>query len=199
MTDRSTPEVKTGSVWTIRPCREGDLEVARAICEETSSIELRDEKDRRFLLLTFCDAYVRYAPDSFVAVDADDRPVGYVFCAADTRKFFRAFRQNVLPEITRLGPRYGVMGRGVCVQQTLCSMFAPAHLHIDLTASARRQGIGSALIGTLKAHLAQQGISRVVLTVSQSNVSAFRFYKKNGFQPLLKAFGACVMRAETEE
>lgn len=192
-------EEKTEFTWTIRPCREGDLEAARAICEETSSIELRDEKDRRFLLLTYCDPYVRYAPDSFMAVDENDRPVGYVFCAADTRRFFRAFRKNVLPELTRLGLRYGVMGRGVCVQQTLCSLFAPAHLHIDLTASARRRGIGSALIGTLKAHLAQQGISRVVLTVSRSNVSAFRFYQKNGFRPLLKAFGACVMRAETGE
>ena len=192
-------EEKTEFTWTIRPCREGDLEAARAICEETSSIELRDEKDRRFLLLTYCDPYVRYAPDSFVAVDENDRPVGYVFCAADTRRFFRAFRKNVLPELTRLGLRYGGMGRGVCVQQTLCSLFAPAHLHIDLTASARRRGIGSALIGTLKAHLAQQGISRVVLTVSRSNVSAFRFYQKNGFRPLLKAFGACVMRAETGE
>lgn len=192
-------EERMGFFRTVRPCREGDLDAARAICEETSSIELRDEKDRRFLLLTFCDPYVRYAPDSFVAADADDRPVGYVFCAADTRRFFRVFRRNVLPELTRLGLRYGVMGRGVCVQQTLCSMFAPAHLHIDLTASARRRGIGSELIRTLKAHLAAKGISRVVLTVSQKNVSAIRFYEKNGFRPLFKAFGACVMRSDTDE
>ncbi|MBQ6066084.1 MAG: GNAT family N-acetyltransferase [Clostridia bacterium] len=193
------PEERTELTWTIRPCSARDLDAARAICEETSSIELRDEKDRRFLLLTFCDPYVLYAPDGFVAVDADDRPVGYVFCAAHTRQFFRTFRKKVLPELTRLGPRYGIMGCGVCVQQTLCSLFAPAHLHIDLTASARRRGIGTELIGTLKAHLAQQGISRVVLTVSQSNASAVRFYKKNGFRPILKAFGAYVMRAETDK
>ena len=192
------PEDTTGICCAIRPCRAGDLDAARAICEETSSIALRDEKDRRFLLLTFCDPYVRYAPDSFVAADADDRPVGYVFCAADTRRFFRAFRKNVLPEIARLGPRYGVMGCGVCVQQTLCSLFAPAHLHIDLTASVCRKGVGTALIGTLKAHLAAQGISRVVLTVNQENVSAIRFYEKNGFKPIIRAFGACVMRADTD-
>ena len=193
------PEEIKDNTWTIRPCSARDLDAVRGICEETSSIELRDQKDCRFLLLTFCDPYVRYAPDSFVAADAADRPIGYVFCAADTRRFFRAFRKNVLPEITRLGPRYALLGRGVCVQQTLCSLLAPSHLHIDLTAAARRKGIGSALIRTLKTHLAAQGISRVVLTVNSKNVPAVRFYEKNGFRPVLKAFGAIVMRADTEE
>ena len=153
------PEERTGSTWTIRPCCARDLEAAREICVETSSIALRDEKDRRFLLLTFCDPYVKYAAESsFVAVDENDRPVGYLFCAADTKAFFRAFRKNVLPEITRLGPKYAVMGRGVCAMQTFCSAFAPAHLHIDLTAAARRKGVGTALMDTLKARLAARGI-----------------------------------------
>ena len=190
-------EKKNGAARAVRPCRAGDLQAARAICEETSSIALRDEKDRRFLLLTYCDAYVLYSTDCFVAQAADGRVVGYVFCAADTRRFFRAFRKNVLPELKRLGLRYGLMGRGVCVQQTLCSVFAPAHLHIDLTASARRQGVGTALIEALKARLAARGIDRVVLTVNRKNVAAVRFYEKNGFRPVVKAFGACVMRADT--
>ena len=191
-------EDKMEYTWTVRPCKEQDLEAARGICEETSTITLSNEKDRQFLLLTFCDAYVRYAPDSFVAADAADRPVGYVFCAADTRRFFRLFRKNVLPEIAKLGVRYGLWGYGVCISQSLCALIAPAHLHIDLTASARRKGIGTQLIRTLKAHLAQKGISRIVLTVSRKNVSAIRFYEKNGFRTILKPFGVCVMRADTE-
>ncbi len=196
---RFLPEEKTGFAWTVRPCAARDLEAARAICEETSSIALKREEDRRFLLLTFCDAYVRYSSDgSFVAADENDRPVGYVFCAADTKAFFKAFRKNVLPEIARLGPRYGVMARGVCIQQTLCRLIAPAHMHIDLTAAARRRGIGSALIKTMKARLAAQGIGRVVLCVDRRNTAAIRFYEKNGFRTVLKACGANVMRAETE-
>ncbi len=196
---RFLPEEKTGFAWNVRPCAARDLEAARAICEETSSIALKREEDRRFLLLTFCDAYVRYASDgSFVAADENDRPVGYVFCAADTKAFFKAFRKNVLPEIARLGPRYGVMARGVCIQQTLCRLIAPAHMHIDLTAAARRRGVGTALMNTLKAHLAAQGIERVSLSVSGKNAAAIRFYEKNGFRTLFKAFGVNLMRAEVK-
>ncbi len=63
----------------------------------------------------------------------------------------------------------------------------------------RRRGIGTALIKTMKARLAAQGIKTVTLSVSEKNVSAIRFYEKNGFRTLLKAFGFRVMRAETEE
>ena len=194
------PEEKNDFTWEIRSCRAGDLEAVRAICEETSSIALNREEDRRFLLLTFCDPYVRYACDcSFVAADENDRPVGYIFCAADSKAFFKAFRKNVLPQITRLGPRYAVMGRGICFKQALSGSVAPAHMHIDLTAAARRRGIGTALIKTMKARLAAQGIKTVTLSVSEKNVSAIRFYEKNGFRTLLKAFGFRVMRAETEK
>ena len=192
------PEETAGLVYTIRPCRAEDLDALRDICEETSSIALTDENARGFLLLTFCDGYVRFATgDSFVAVDGDGRPVGYIFCAADTRAFFRDFRRHILPEIRRLGPRYGVMARAVCFQQRVNSLIAPAHMHIDLTASARRQGVGTALIGTLKAHLAAKGVRRLVLSVSKKNVSAIRFYQKNGFRILIRAFGVRVMRAQT--
>ena len=191
-------EEKTECKWTIRPCTRRDLDAVRAICEETSSLPLRNEKDRQFLLLTFCDAYVLYAKDCFVAVDAADRPVGYILCAADTKGFFRAFRKNVLPRITRLGPKYGVMARGVCLQKLFCAFFAPAHLHIDLTASVRRMGVGTALMQTLKARLASQGIARVELTVSPKNVSAIRFYEKNGFRKRLTVFGSYLMLAGTD-
>ena len=191
-------EEKTEFVYTIRPCRAEDLEALRAICEETSTIALNSEKDRRFLLLTFCDAYVRFARDSsFVAADENGRPLGYLFCAADTKAFFKSFRKHVLPEISSLGPKYAVMGRGVCMMQTFFARFAPAHMHIDLTAAARRRGIGSALIGTLKAHLAARGIERLGLSVSKKNVYAIRFYEKNGFRLLIRAFGENLMRAET--
>jgi GNAT superfamily N-acetyltransferase len=192
------PEETTELVYTIRPCRAGDLDALRAICEETSTIPLNGEKDRRFLLLTFCDAYVRFAPESsFVAADENDHPLGYLFCAADTKAFFKMFRKHVLPEIASLGPKYAVMGRGVCMMQTFCARFAPAHMHIDLTAAARRRGIGSALIAAMKKKLAARGISRVSLSVSRKNTAAIRFYEKNGFRSLVRAFGENLMRAET--
>ncbi|MBR3553027.1 MAG: GNAT family N-acetyltransferase [Clostridia bacterium] len=190
---------ETGA-WTVRPCGERDLDAMRDICIETSSLPLRDDRDRQFLLLLYCDPYVQYAAENcFVAVDAGDRPVGYILCAADTRAFFRIFRKRVLPQIRRLGARYAIQARGVCAQQRLCAVFAPAHLHIDLTASVRRKGVGTALMHTLKAHLASQGVARVELTCGSGNHAAIRFYQQNGFRILLKGFGACVMRAKTAD
>ncbi len=191
------PEKQETDGWTIRRCAERDLEAMREICIETSSLPLRDERDRRFLLLTYCDAYVRLTSDCFVAADAADRPVGYILCAADTRRYRRAFRKTVLPQIDRLGPRYALAARGVSVMQAFGALFAPAHLHIDLTASARRKGIGTALMKTLKAHLAAQGIRRVVLTCGSGNTAAIAFYRKNGFRRLLRGFGESLMRSET--
>ena len=188
---------KTGR-WTIRPAAERDLAAMREICAETSTLPLRNQKDLQFLLLTYCDAYVKYTSDCFVAVDAADRPVGYILCAADTRRFCRAFRKNTAPQIARLGLRYAAAARGVAFMQALGAVFAPAHLHIDLTASVRRQGIGAALMRTLKAHLAAQGVRRVVLTCGSRNAPAIAFYRKNGFRLLLRGFGECLMRADTD-
>lgn len=183
---------------SVRPCRSDDLDAMREICIETSSLPMKNEKDVRFLLLMYCDPYVEYTDDCFVAVDEDDRPVGYVLCAADTREYLRQFRKNVLPEISKLGFIYAIKARFETAGQAMFRAFAPAHLHIDLTASARRKGIGTALIKTLKKHLAQKGVEHVQLTCGSKNKVAISFYKRNGFKTLFKFFGACVMRAKTE-
>ena len=169
----------------------------REICIETSSLPLRNWRDRQFLLLMYCDPYVMYTTDCFVATDGADRPVGYILCAPDTRRFCREFREKVLPRISRIGRRYAVMARGATVLQEMLAVLAPAHLHIDLTASARRQGIGTELMKTLKAYLAEQGIGRVMLTCGSGNRPATEFYKKNGFRVILRGFGECVMVSDT--
>ena len=184
--------------YSIRPARIDDLDAMREICIETSSMPIRDENDRQLLLLTFCDSYVSFTSDSFVAVDENDRPVGYILCASDTRKFFRLYKENVLPQIAELGFRYSVMARSMCSLHKMCRIFAPAHLHIDLTESARRKGAGTALMNTLKEHLAGQGIKSVQLTCGSDNKAARIFYKRNGFKTVFRGFGSCVMRAKTE-
>ena len=183
--------------YTVRPFRAEDTEAVREICVETSSLPLRNEKDRQFLLLMYCDPYIGLTEDCFVAVDENDRVAGYILCASDTRSFFGTFGKETLPQIKKLGIKYSALALGNCAQQVLCSPLAPAHLHIDLTASARRQGIGTELMSTLKKHLADKGVRRVQLTCGSNNKSAIAFYKRNGFKTVIRGFGACVMRGET--
>ena len=192
------PEEKENAAYTIRPCRKDDLEAMREICIETSSLSLRNGKDRRFLLLMYCDPYVKLAAeDCFVAVDGSDRPVGYILCAPDTRRFSREFRKHVMPEIKDLGFRYSIQARGASICQLFLVVLAPAHLHIDLTASVRRKGVGTALMKTLKEHLSQKRIDRVQLTCGSKNKAAISFYKRNGFKTVFRGFGACVMLSRT--
>jgi len=193
ITDKSFDTIK----YSVRAAASKDLEAMREICIKTSSVPLKTEADMRYLLLMYCDSYLEYA-DCFVAVDGDDKPIGYILCSPDTREFCRVFIKNVLPEIKKLGFKYSAMARGIIAQQKLCAPLAPAHLHIDLTESARRQGIGTALIKTLKEHLSAQGIDRVQLTCGSKNTAAISFYKHNGFKTVVRGFGACVMRAETK-
>ncbi len=188
-----------GKSYTIRPLRDSDLDAVREICAETSSLRLRDTRDRELLELLYCDPYVLYAAgDSFVAADENDRPVGYVFCAANTRAFLRDFRRHIIPQTDRLGLRRALYARAVLALEGLCPAAAPAHLHINLTACARGKGTGSALICALKSHLSGQGISRVQLTCGSKNKGAIRFYRRNGFRVFLRAAGACVMFSGTE-
>ena len=182
--------------YSIRPARIDDLDAMREICIETSSMPLRDENDKQLLLKLFCDSYVELTSDCFAAVDENDRPIGYILCAPDTRRFFRDFREKVLPQISKMGSKYSFTARAIVTAHKLCVIFAPAHLHIDLTESARRKGIGTALINTLKEHLAGQGITKIQLTCGSNNKSAVSFYKSNGFRTVFRGFGSCVMCAK---
>ena len=184
--------------YKIRPATLNDLDAMREICVETSSLPLRNEKDRQLLLLMYCDSYVEYTSDCFVAVDENDRPIGYILCAANTKEFLKVFSKNVHPQISKLGFKYALMSRGSLIAQRLLLPFAPAHLHIDLTKSARRKGIGTALINALKEHLSAQGVEKVQLTCGSKNYAAIAFYKRNGFKTVVKGFGACVMRSGTK-
>ena len=188
---------KNAIQYTIRPANTDDLEAMREICIETSSLPLRDEKDRLFLLLSYCDPYVSYG-DCFVAVDGNGRVTGYILCAPNTREFLKLFIKNIQPQISKLGLKYALMSCSSIAAQKLLLPFAPAHMHIDLTEAARRQGIGTALINTLKERLSGQGINRIQLTCGSKNTAAISFYKHNGFKTAAKCFGAHVMFAETK-
>jgi hypothetical protein len=117
-----TTESKKCITYSNRACKAEDLYAAREICIETSSLPLRNEKDRQFLLLMFCNPYVEFSSDCFVAVDEADRAVGYIFCAKNTRLFFKDFRKNIMPLIKQLGLKYSLEARGMCFLHRLCAV-----------------------------------------------------------------------------
>jgi GNAT superfamily N-acetyltransferase len=63
----------------------------------------------------------------------------------------------------------------------LCRRF-PAHLHINLTADYRSQGIGARLIEVFAAHAARAGAPGMHV-VAGSGMRNVRFYERCGFEP----------------
>lgn len=56
----------------------------------------------------------------------------------------------------------------------------------DVTVDAKRlgEGIGSAMLDALVAHLARNGVGRIDTACHRGNAGAWRFYARHGFRPL---------------
>jgi ribosomal protein S18 acetylase RimI-like enzyme len=61
---------------------------------------------------------------------------------------------------------------------------------IAVLPSARRAGVGSALIAAARAGAAERGIPELTLTVFSANASALAFYARHGFAPYLQVLTA---------
>lgn len=53
--------------------------------------------------------------------------------------------------------------------------------NVAVTSSARKKGVGNALINAIKEFAKQQNIQRIILEVRASNTPAITLYEKNGF------------------
>ncbi|MEA5366691.1 GNAT family N-acetyltransferase [Amycolatopsis sp., V23-08] len=54
--------------------------------------------------------------------------------------------------------------------------------HLQVHAELRRRGVGTALVGAVEQHLAEQGRERVALAVRTDNPAAARLYDKLGYR-----------------
>lgn len=178
----------------IRKYRPEDKEAVRKICIETSAFDVNKKNMKRFLSLMYSDYYTTFAQGScFVAVDEEENVVGYLLCATDFFAYHQCFKHFYQNEIDKLGLKYALMSRNEILLHMLFAKKYPAHLHIDLTAACRRQGVGSRLIAALKEDLKEKGIHSVMLSCGASNTAAVRFYEKNGFKTVRNIVGSNIM------
>lgn len=182
---------------SIRKFEEKDRENMRKVCLETSSFDVSNEKCAKFITLMYCDYYIEAEPDScFVAADEEDNAVGYLICGKNFDEYYKAFMAFYMPEIRKLGIKYAAMAMGEILTHRLYSKKYPAHLHIDLSDVCRHQGVGSRLMGELKAYLSQIGIHSLMLSCGFDNKNAIRFYERNGFKKVANLFGSYIMASE---
>jgi len=184
---------------TIRPYEHPDRQAVLRLAAETAFFgePLETYLDDRRL---FCDVFYRYYTDlesehGWVAC-AEDQVVGFLMGCVDTSAQRRLWLKKILPGTTfgilrgkyKIGKRAWRytwrLARGSLCGESLRVDTAkyPAHLHLNIQAACRRQGLGRRLIEAFLRQLRQLGIPGVHLKTTSLNTAAGRLYEKMGFQ-----------------
>ena len=117
---------------------------------------------------SYMDHYWETAPELFLLALRSQQVLGYVCGVADTRKHV---------QLRRLADSAG----HIELFADLYDRF-PAHLHINLTAASRGQGLGGRLVRALEERLRHPDIqARGLHVVTSAQARNVRFYRHNGF------------------
>ena len=186
---------------SIRLFQAEDREVIYRIAADTAFFGEPVEaflEDRRL----FCDAFYRYyidfEPEQIWVACADANVVGFLAGCLDTKARNRIFVLRLLPGTAwrilrgeyRLGPRtrrYALelaweMFSGNVPRADL--RVFPAHLHVNIAAEWRGQGLGRTLLTTYLGFLRRAGLPGVYLETTSRNAAACRLYESLGFRLL---------------
>lgn len=170
---------------TIRPYTEKDKEDVRFTCLNSEGPSPDGKRIDNFVLNTYCDYYLEKEPQNcFVAVDENDKAIGYVICTEDYDRYYNCFIKEYVPRLPKYDLILRYRARNSSIPQRKHKAEYPAHLHIDVLPEYQRQGVGHMLVDALCAHLKAKGIKGVMLTTGESNEKGRGFYNKYGFDLL---------------
>ena len=180
---------------TVRPLRPDDREGVAAVAYATAFF---GRSARRFFANERLFAELWVAPYfggagccGFVA-EANGRVVGYVLGSCDPARYRRFFLNRGPGLVARaLTGGYGALGNSAFyLVRTLrypskhaAPRDFPAHLHLNLLAEARGQGLGRALLEHQLSCLSAAGVAGVQLSTTAENEAAVALYAKLGFTP----------------
>lgn len=169
----------------IRPYQEKDKQDVRFTCLNSEGPSPDGKRIDNFVLNTYCDYYLeKESHNCFVAVDENDKAIGYVICAENYDKYYRTFLKEYVPRFKIFDIDLRIRAIFSSIPQMKHKAEYPAHLHIDVLPEYQRQGVGHQLVDALCAHLKAKGIKGVMLTTGTDNVKGRGFYKKYGFDEI---------------
>jgi ribosomal protein S18 acetylase RimI-like enzyme len=188
---------------TIRPARPGDEPGAYHVCLKTGNFGQDGEpfyrEDPDALGRIFVGPYLKFEPGLSLILEDAQGICGYALGAFDSRAFYARYEAEWRPDLCARFPLpSGDPGQWTRVQQvhswyhnadyTMPEPYAdyPSHLHIDLLERAQGHGHGRRMMEQVMDKLRQHGSPGAHLGVSLMNPRAFGFYKRLGFQELLR-------------
>ncbi len=185
----------------IRNYQPGDQAAAYHVCMKTGDHGADGEpfykEDPDALGRIYVGPYLAYEPDFALILEDEAGVCGYALAAFDTRQFFDRYEKEWRPGLCHEFPMpVGDPNSWSRVEQVYHhyhhpTYFSPepyedypSHLHIDLLARTRGQGLGRRMIEELLERLQRKGSAGVHLELSAVNKSAHGFYSAIGFREI---------------
>jgi len=187
----------------IRAARADDLAGACHVCMKTGNYGqdgepfYRDDPDA--LGRIFVGPYLAFEPGFSVVLENDEAVCGYALGAFDSRNFYARYDREWRPSLCARFPDPTGDSVGWTRVQQVYSWYHhpdyfcpepyevyPSHLHIDLLPQVQGKGYGRRMLEQVMDGLVAKGSSGAHLGVSAVNISAFGFYKKLGFEELIR-------------
>lgn len=190
----------------VRPYRITDRDAVAEICVRTGAAgaDARGVYSSDLLIPDVSALpYVDHSPDLAWVVEHEGRAAGYIIGVADTRSFADWWAREWTPGFVARHPGPGpATGRepshtevqllrdGTDPQRMVRGLrhgeltTYPAHLHINLLPVLQRRGLGSRLLDTFRAVLAERNVPGVHLGYAAENTAARAFYDRYGFTEL---------------
>jgi GNAT superfamily N-acetyltransferase len=195
------------SDFVLRAPRPGDEPGAYRVCLETGhkgqdgTALFREDPDA--LPRIYTGPYLKFEPELAVILEDGEGVCGYALGALDSRAFYARYETEWRPGlVARFPAPTGDPATWTRVQQVhqvyhqpeyFCpEPYAefPSHLHIDLLPRAQGRGLGRRMLTQVMERMRERGSAGAHLGVSLLNPRAIAFYRKLGFQELVRVGSA---------
>ena len=143
--------------------------------------------------------YLEFEPELALILEDDAGVCGYALGALDSKEFFDRYETEWRPELVAQFPEpTGDKTNWSRAEETYFlyhhpDYFCPepyekfpSHLHIDLVERAQGKGLGRQMIERLLTRLRERGSVGVHLGMSITNDPAYGFYRRLGFEELIR-------------
>ena len=169
----------------IRQYSDVDNKAVRYVCH-ASSTNPTHKASLRLVCSLFCDYYLAQDKShAFVATDEFDKPVGYVLCDTDFKKYSLLYPSYIADVKNESRKDFLNMKQNIKACETIAEAY-PAHLQINVLPAFQNRGIGRSLVETEIARLRGDGIPGVHVVLKISNMSALAFFERLGFVKILR-------------
>ncbi len=171
---------------SIRKYRPEDKPFLQEICRITAHGSYkRSPEALSSVTVLYNDYYTENEPENiFVAADENDRPVGYILCSADEKKFRKEMKTTYKKRLQAVCPIKKADALAARLLTCLLPKKYRVHLHIDILPGYQRLGIGSRLMNALRTHLSKKEIPFLTVLSVSTHSDGYAFYKRYGFTVL---------------